>query len=136
MNKYLQWIAFLPLVLLMGAAYAEDGEEQGEVQYIELHPSFVTNYSSDGRRLKYLKADISVRVRGQDAADKVTHHMPYIRNDLVLLLSAQTDADIASYEGKESLRQRALKAVQKVMEKEEGKQLVDDLLFTSFVVQK
>jgi len=96
----------------------------------------VTNYFSEGRRLRYLKADISVRVRGQEAADKVTHHMPYIRNDIVLLLSAQTDAGISTYEGKEALRQKALKAVQALMEKEEGKKLVDDLLFTSFVVQR
>jgi flagellar FliL protein len=42
---------------------------------------------------------------------------------------------MSNVEAKEKLRQEALKQVQQVLENEEGKPLVDDLLFNNLIVQ-
>jgi flagellar FliL protein len=122
---------------LLAMANEEEGPKEGEalkVAYIDLVPSLVGNYGA-GPRLKYYKADISLRVSGPEAEEKVTRHEPLIRNQLVMLFSQQTDESLGSSDAKEKLRQEALKQVQQVLHSEEGRPLVDDLLFNNLIVQ-
>ncbi|MNN68526.1 flagellar basal body-associated protein FliL-like protein [compost metagenome] len=72
---------------------------------------------------------------GAEAADKVEQHEPLIRNQLIMLFAQQTDETLGNLEGKEKLRQEALKQVRAAINTEEGKPLVDDLLFTNLIVQ-
>ena len=71
----------------------------------------------------------------KDAATKVEHHEPLIRNQLIMLFAQQTDQSLGTVEAKEGLRQEALKQVQQTLEQEEGKPLVTDLLFNNLIVQ-
>ncbi len=126
----------LPL-LAVAEEKAKEEAKEGEapkVAYIDLVPSLVGNYGA-GPRLKYFKADISLKVTGTEAQDKVTRHEPLIRNQLVMLFSQQTDDTLGSSEAKEKLRQEALKQVQQALNGEEGAALVDDLLFNNLIVQ-
>jgi len=133
-------ILFMFLTLCMALpAFAEPSEANADEAavktiYYALVPALVGNYGSDGR-LKYYKADIALRVSGAEAEAKVKHHEPLIRNQLVTLFSQQTDASLSTVESKEALRQEALKQVQAVLTQEEGKPLVDDLLFNNLIVQ-
>jgi flagellar FliL protein len=54
---------------------------------------------------------------------------------LVALFSQQTVDSMSSADAKEKLRQEALKQVQQVMTDEEGKPIVEDLLFNNLIVQ-
>lgn len=122
---------------LLAIANEEEEPKEGEapkVAYIDLVPSLVGNYGS-GPRLKYYKADISLRVSGAEAEEKVTRHEPLIRNQLVMLFSQQSDESLGSSDAKEKLRQEALQQVQQVLHSEEGQPLVDDLLFNNLIVQ-
>jgi flagellar FliL protein len=122
---------------LLAVANEKEEPKEGEapkVAYIDLVPSLVGNYGP-GPRLKYYKADVSLRVSGPEAQDKVTRHEPLIRNQLVMLFSQQTDESLASSDSKEKLRQEALKQVQQVLHSEEGEPLVDDLLFNNLIIQ-
>jgi flagellar FliL protein len=119
-----------------GPLAAESKEAAGALQYINLTPAFVANYGGSGP-IHFLKTEIALRIAPDAAAEPaVQHHMPYIRHVLVMLLSRQTSAALATMEGKEQLRQDALAAVRRVLEDEEGKPYVDDLLFNSFIVQR
>lgn len=109
--------------------------DAGGALYIALQPAFVVNYGGVGQ-LKYLKAELSVRVQNNDAANAVRHHMPYIRNNLVLLLSSQTDETLETQLGKENLRQAALLEVRAVLEQENGSSGVVDLYFNNFILQR
>ena len=102
--------------------------------YVPLKPSFVVNYGGAGR-MRYIKADITVRAKDTTTANQVRYHMPYLRNNLVLLLSKQTEDAIDTQEGKEILRQAALQEIHLVMEAEEGASGVTDLYFDNFIVQ-
>jgi flagellar FliL protein len=64
----------------------------------------------------------------------VQKNMPLIRNNLLLLMSNRNYQSLMSREGKDKLREEALAEIRAVQEKQGGGN-VDDLLFTSFVVQ-
>jgi len=103
--------------------------------YVPVKPAFVVNYGGEGK-LRYMRAEISLRVENVSFANAVRHHMPLVRDSLVSLFSRQTDEDVDTPIGKERLRLNALKSVQEVIEKEEGKQGILNLYFSHFVVQK
>jgi flagellar FliL protein len=134
-------LALISFVLVSPTAVYASGQpavaEEGGISsiYIPLKPAFVVNYGGAGR-LKYIKADISLRLQSNAAADSVRHHMPYIRNNLVMLFSAQSDESISSQEGKEALRQEALQVVKDVIRQEDQTEGVVDLYFNVFLIQK
>ncbi|WP_380736107.1 flagellar basal body-associated FliL family protein [Simiduia curdlanivorans] len=120
-------------------AHAQDDEAEaatGQALYIPLLPPFVVNYGGVGR-LRYLKAELTVRVGDISAAQSVRHHMPAIRDKIVTLLSQQEELVIDTQEGKEQLRQDALKEIRQVIELEQGSESgVVDLFFDNFIVQR
>nr|WP_219731434.1 flagellar basal body-associated protein FliL [Pseudomonas sp. CVAP\ len=132
------WIMLMLALSLPVAAMAEEAKE-GEapkVSYISLSPPFVGNYGLDGtQKLKVYKADVALRVTGEDAVKAVKANEPLIRNQLVALFSQQTTEAMNNVEAKEKLRQEALKQTQQVMNDETGKPMVDDLLFNNLIIQ-
>lgn len=141
------YFLMLPLVVLMlnsQCSFAQQEMQQEEtVQaaktptvYIELRPAFVANYGGPPQgRMRYIKADISLRVEvGGERA--IMHHMPAIRDALLMLLSRQTNDTVSTTSGKEMLRLEALEAVREVLLAEEDEHKVRDLLFNSFIVQR
>ena len=117
-------------------AQTEDGAAVKQpVIYIPIKPPFVVNYGGIGR-LRYMKVEVSLRVTDAAGANDVRHHLPYIRNNLILLFSAQAEDQLDTQEGKELLRQAALAEITKVLEAEVGTSKVEDLYFNQLVVQK
>ena len=138
----------LLLAVLLGSplpgALAEEASDPDEAApaaprlvYYEMRPTFITNFGPvDTPRLMYLKADVSLRVpsgSGQLAADT---HLPALRNELVLLLSRLDEDAVVTSEGREDVRLEAKAALNRVLEREEGEALIEDLLFTNFIVQR
>lgn len=136
------WIALLLALSLPLMAHASESKEEGEgkegaapvVSYVTLVPALVGNFG-DGPKLKFFKVDLSLRVTGADVEAMVKHHEPLIRNQLVMLFSQQTEEAMAAAGARETLRVEALKQVQDVLNQEEGKPLVEDLLFNNLIIQ-
>ncbi|MBV6823701.1 flagellar basal body-associated protein FliL [Pseudomonas sp. PD9R] len=97
-------------------------------------PAFVANYNQNGRQ-RYMQVSITMLGRNQADLDALKVHMPVIRNNLVMLFSGQDFATLASPVGQEMLRQKATASVQEVAQKELGKVVIEQLLFTNFVLQ-
>ncbi len=139
-----RWWALLLLLAVVCLSptnsWAQD-EEGGEAApapraiYIPLKPPFVVNYGGVGR-LRYLKAELSVRVASSVGANSIRHHMPYIRNQLILLFSKQTEETLDTQEGKEMLRQEALQEIHAILEEEDGESELIDVYFNQLVLQK
>ena len=102
--------------------------------YEPLAPAFVVNFNQNGRQ-RYMQVSITMQARDQAALDALKVHMPVIRNNLVMLFSGQTFESLATPVGQEMLRRKATASVQEVAQKEVGKLVVDQLLFTNFVLQ-
>ena len=111
----------------------EEGQEGPKTAiYLPIKPQFVVNYGG-GAHLKYLKAMVTVRVSSSAGANSVRHHLPYIRNNLVLLFASQTDETLSSQVGKEAMRQAALSEIRELLVREDGLSPEDimDVLFNS-----
>ena len=70
------------------------------------------------------------------AVPAARYHLPALRNALVLLLSQQDEAAVSTGGGREILRAQALGELNVILEREEGQAMIDDLMFTNFVVQR
>ena len=102
--------------------------------YEPMAPAFVVNYNANGRQ-RYMQVSMTLQARDQNDLNALKVHMPVIRNNLVMLFSGQTFDDLATPVGQEILRQKATATVQEVAQKELGKVVVDQVLFTNFVLQ-
>lgn len=102
--------------------------------YQDLLPAFVVNFNVQGRT-RYLQ--VSMALMGRDAAgmEKLKVHIPVLRNRLVMLLSGQDFTALQTTLGKEMLLQQALASVQELAQKETGSTVVEQVLFTNFVLQ-
>jgi flagellar protein FliL len=121
-------------LILLGVNSFTFAAGASETKYIHLTPAFVVNYGNTGR-MKYLRTEVALKVTGAIAASAVSSHRPYIRNNLVLLLTAQDSDIVNSTAGRETLRKVALDEVRALMTELEGDPFVDDLYFENFVVQ-
>jgi len=128
-------LAMTTQVLASSAPAAAPGSNS-EFPYVELSPSFVTNYDGGGR-LRYLKVDVTVRTK-RPADVAVRHHLPYIRSRLIELFASQLEENLTSTDGKEHLREEALEEVRGAIDLLEGAGSADilELFFTSYVIQQ
>jgi flagellar FliL protein len=121
---------------------AKEGEEDGEDKeaksktavYFDFEQPFVVNFQ-DELQMRYLQVGVSVMAHDATMAETVKRHMPVIRNNLVMLFSSQTRQSIATREGKEKIRADAQSEVQKILTDRTGKPVIEQLYFTSFVMQ-
>jgi flagellar FliL protein len=112
---------------------AEGGGTGKPSVYYAIDPPLVVNFE-DGSAVRFLQITMEIMAHDEKAIESVQRNIPLIRNNLLLLMSNRNYQSMMSREGKEKLRQEALTEVRAVQKKEGGPD-VDDVLFTSFVVQ-
>jgi flagellar FliL protein len=122
--------AIIPVVV---AAKGEEGGAAKNTLYFAIDPPLVVNFE-DGSVVRFLQISMEVMAHDQKAIDSVQKNIPLIRNNLLMLMSNRNYQTMMSRDGKDKLRQEALTEVRAVQKKEGGPD-VDDVLFTSFVVQ-
>jgi flagellar FliL protein len=121
------------IVPVAAAGHGAEGGTGKVALYYAIDPPLVVNFE-DGSAVRFLQITMEIMARDQKAIESVQKNIPLIRNNLLLLMSNRNYQSMMSREGKERLRQEALTEIRAVQKKEGGPD-VDDLLFTSFVVQ-
>lgn len=82
-----------------------------------------------------MRADIQLMTREDGGVEAIEFHAAALRHELFLLISDQDGAQLKNSRGKEKFRKDALKSLQKVMQHLTGKEVVEELYFTSYFVQ-
>lgn len=115
------WVMKLFIRVLLGLSFAGLAWASGTgpkfaegVNYIDVAPPLIVNYGGAGK-MRYIKAEISIRTEDMKSAEEITHHLPVIRDKLISILSQQTEDSVATAEAKEKLRLFALAEVNKVV---------------------
>lgn len=120
-----------------GGTEQDEGEEQarpsGPPIYHELEESFIVNLSEQPGR--FLQISVQLMTRSEDVVEAVDRHTPIIRNNLLILFSSQTLESISTREGKQALRADALEEIQTILETRDEPSDVEEVFFTSLVVQ-
>ena len=138
LGQHKQMLLLVLLIALVSPLRSVAGDEDSAVQqsiYVAIEPALVTNYGGPGR-LRYMSVDVSLRVNGIKGEESVKHHMPYIKDAILNLFATQTNATLDTAEGKETLRKETFEAVKSILLEEKETSLLEDILFTSFVVYR
>ena len=114
------------------AAGGEGGSGKPSLYYA-IDPPLVVNFE-DGSAVRFLQISMQIVAHDEKAIESVQKNIPLIRNNLLMLMSNRNYQTMMSREGKDKFRAEALAEV-RAAQKKEGSPDVDDVLFTSFVVQ-
>ncbi|MCB1679686.1 MAG: flagellar basal body-associated FliL family protein [Halioglobus sp.] len=115
------------------APAATEPDPEAEPIYLALSPAFIANFEQ-GSRTRYLQVELQAMSYDQGVVDRLESNMPAVRNDLILLFSAQDYPSLSTVEGKEALRKQVLETINKAI-RATGTPRVNDVFFTGFVMQ-
>lgn len=138
----------LALLYFLGDSELEAGAQDAEEAQLEAPPEpteqqaiyypltdkLIVDYNVRGRQ-RFLQVEVSLMFRDNQVSQVIERHLPRIRNDLNLLFKGQEFEDLQTPEGKELVRQDALRRVNAILEEETGEPGIEQVLFTSFVMQ-
>lgn len=113
---------------------AKAEEVKGPLLYHPLEPPFVVNFTDDSD-VRFMQVRLQAAARDPDVIEHIKTHSPAIRNALVMLFSGQDPAELNTREGKEKLQKAVVAEVNRVLEEQTGSGGVDNVFFTSFVMQ-
>ena len=119
---------------------AQSEEEKAAAQaanmamYVVLPRPFVFNVAAKPRyRLVQIKVALMVRGPANEALAKL--HTPLVEGGVLKVVTTFTADELITIEGKARLRSEALKSIQASMSEVTQKPVVEQLLFTGFVMQ-
>lgn len=112
-----------------GGAPAAGGATSPAANIFPLDPFIVNIY--DGQELRYLKVKVELEMISPAIKSEIEGRLAPIRDSILILLSAKTLQDIQDVQGKNSLKEEILGAINKNIPP--GK--IAKVYFTDFVVQ-
>jgi flagellar FliL protein len=113
----------------------EPAKNKGTALYVSFEPPFVVNFAADSP-VRFLQVSLQVMTRDAAMEHLMKENDPAVRNGILTLLSMQKYEDLATAEGKETLRTKALDSVRAVIKEEGGEaNKIEAVYFTSFVMQ-
>jgi flagellar FliL protein len=105
----------------------------GPVSYVEIDNAFTSNLLDTGR---YLQLRISVSTKaGEPVTNAIALHKPALISTVLAVLGEQTETDVADRAAKDRLRVKLKLAINKMLKENGEAQGVEDVFFTSLVVQ-
>jgi flagellar FliL protein len=117
-----------------GKKEKKDGPKSAAI-YVGFEPPFVVNFPTESA-VKFLQLTVQIMTREATVEHEIKGNDPAIRDALLTLFGQQTADKLATAEGKEELRIKALEAVRGVIKAEGGDAAkVEAIYFTSFVMQ-
>lgn len=106
----------------------------GTALYVAMPRPFVFNVPGTGRdRLVQIK--VQLMVRGSDNEETAKMHIPMIEGTLLRVFSSSNADDLVTEAGKIAMKDQSLREVQKAMQEIAGNVVVEQILFTGFVMQ-
>jgi flagellar FliL protein len=116
------------------AAGSEADPTVGTALYVGMPRPFVFNVPGAAReRLVQIKAQLLVR--GQNNEELAKQHIPLIESTMLRTFSKANADDLVTAAGKETLKAAALKDVQDALVGVASTKVVEEILFTGFVMQ-
>ncbi len=106
--------------------------EKGPVTYHDMSPVFVANLQG---KPALLQVGLQARVYYPELAEFLKHNDPALRHSILDLLGAQDGKALQTREGKEALRAAIKDKINELIKRYKGTGEVDEVLFSSFVMQ-
>lgn len=118
----------------VAVAAEPNAADKGSALYVSMPRPFIFNVPGASKdRLVQIKVQLLVRGSNNEETAKV--HIPLIESTLLRTFSASNAEELITVEGKENLKKKALKEVQEALVGVAGSEVVEEVLFTGFVMQ-
>jgi flagellar FliL protein len=123
-------------IVLAEAEVEEEHDEEplAPALYTALDPPFVVSFDQEGGA-RYLQLTLQAMARSEETIAAVKQHAPAIRNSVLFKLSGYELEVLNTQAGKEQLRQELLVAANEILAKNDVEGSIEELYFTSLVVQ-
>jgi len=105
-----------------------------EPTYFAISKPFIVDFPKT-TGIQLLQVSVAFLSKGADSVDVLRKNEPMIRNNLLMLIRGQNPSELKKISGKEALQAAMLEEVGKIMEKMGGKNRMQAVFFTSFVMQ-
>ncbi|PSW19329.1 flagellar basal body-associated protein FliL [Photobacterium sanctipauli] len=128
-------ILFAAITASFPALAEAEGTASPQYTYYTLAPDITTNYTTQGKKLGYLRLQVDLMVADPKLVKEVEHHAPLIRDAIISIIGQQPEARIKSLAGREEIRQACLSKVNELLITETNQKLVTELLFTKYLYQ-
>lgn len=106
----------------------------GTALYVPMPRPFRFNVPGSARD-RFVEIRVQLMVRGSDNEEETKKHVPLIESTILNVFSQANADDLATSAGKTSLKQLTLKEVQKTMKEISNNKIIEQVLFTGFVMQ-
>jgi flagellar protein FliL len=119
-----------------GQTVAAGGAEQskGSALYVPMPRPFVFNVPGASRD-RMVQIKVQLMVRGSNNETIAMRHIPLIEGSLLQTFSSANADELVTVAGRDALKNKALSDLQQAMIEVVGSVVVDEVLFTGFVMQ-
>ncbi len=117
-----------------GAAAAAGAEQKGSALYVPLPRPFVFNVPGASRD-RMVQIKVQLLVRGSNNETVALRHIPLIEGSLLETFSSANADELVTVAGRDAMKNKALSDLQQAMIEVVGSVVVDEVLFTGFVMQ-
>lgn len=145
MNYILQIISCALFIFISSNAYAsghgsapeEDPNKphQPVVDYYEMKPYFITNLSSTGNKINYIKVKIVLVVNDSRDTPLLEKHDPILRDTIVTILGAAKYDELKLPSGRDKLLDNVKESLIKVSDECIGRRVLKKVLFSEYLIQ-
>lgn len=116
------------------SAGESSGESKGTALYVPLPRPFVFNVPGASRD-RMVQIKVQLLVRGSNNETLALRHIPLIEGTLLETFSSSNADELVTVAGRDALKNKALSDLQQAMIEVVGSVVVDEVLFTGFVMQ-
>ncbi len=137
MHKSIRILFILLLSMMVLPTWAkEDVVATTKAIYYAIEEPFTINFlNQSNQKARYLQIKVTLMAHSQEIMDSAELNLPMLQDALRTLFSAQTSETVNSVEGRKRLQTASLNTVKAILKEETGKDNLDAIYFTSFVLQ-
>lgn len=135
MRKSIQILFLLMLSIMISPLWADDDTPIKPIYFAISEPFTINFINQSNRKAHYLQIKVTLMAHNQEIINNAELNLPMIQDALRTLFSGQTIEGIDSVEGRKALQFASLDVVKTILKEETGKDNLDAVYFTSFVLQ-
>jgi len=133
MKRFFSTLIFIGL-FVSAQAHAANDVKKDNVGYYGFEPDIITNYvSTNIQKVGFVRITVELMVDDVRYVEMIEHHSPLLRDAIIDVLLRQPEQKIKSMTGREEIRVMILDRLKELMEKETGRKLIRDILFTKYL---
>jgi flagellar FliL protein len=124
------------MLSLVSPAWSEEGEAAASNIYYDFPEPFTINFlTQSDQKMRYLQIKVSLKSKDAALIEGAESILPMMQDALRTLFSNQTYDSISSVNGREQLQAQSLDTLKTLLSDEIGNDALDNVYFTSFIMQ-